>query len=163
MLRTLSLYLATILISHYIASLVQISLHYLVGHRTTGGFLYQRHVFEHHGIYSGDAPLSEVYSAEEKDASVYYVIPGAALVVMAYVVLPSDVFVVHTLSLAASSAAHLYLHAQYHLNNPLLRRIGWFQTKRRLHLLHHQNMAKNFAVIEFGWDKLFGTYQAVDR
>jgi hypothetical protein len=34
----------------------------------------------------------------------------------------------------------------------LLQRLGWFQQKRRPH-----------AVIEFGWDKVFGTYQAVER
>lgn len=89
MTRTLSWYLATIVISHYVASFIQISLHYLLGHQTLGGLLYQK--------------------------------------------------------------------------RPLLQRFGWFQQRRRLHLLHHTDLGKNYAVIEFGWDKVFGTYQAVER
>jgi Fatty acid hydroxylase superfamily len=159
----LSWYLATTLISHYVASFVQISLHYLVGHRTLGGPLNKRHVFEHHGIYSGSAVLSETYSDNEKDASVYYVVPAVLLVSLAYLVLPLDIFVVHVLALATSFSAHVYLHIQYHLSDPLLKRARWFQQKRRLHLLHHRDMGKNYAVIEFCWDKVFGTYQAVER
>jgi hypothetical protein len=160
---TLSTYLATILITHYVASFIQISLHYLIGHRALGGVLYQRHVFEHHGIYSGSALLSETYSDDEKDASVYYVVPAALLVSLAYLVLPLDLFVVHTVSLATSFAAHVYLHIHYHLTDFFLERFDWFQQKRRLHLVHHTNMGKNYAVIEFGWDKVFGTFQAVER
>lgn len=159
---TLAGYLAMILLSHYIASFVQISFHYLVGHRALGGLLNQRHVFEHHGICSEHALLSKTYSDEEKDASRFYIIPAVFVVSLAYLILPLDLFVVHVLSLATSSAAHVYLHIQYHLKNPLLKRFGWFQQKRRLPLLHHQDMGKNYAVIEFGWDRVFGTYQAVD-
>ena len=156
-------YLAMILLSHYIASFVQISLHYVLGHRTLGGLFHQRHVYEHHGIYSGSALLSETYSDKEKDASVYYIIPAALLVSLAYLTLPLDLFIVHVLSLATSFAAHVYLHHQYHLRSPFLKRFGWFQQKRRLHLLHHRDMQKNYAVIEFGWDRVFGTFQAVER
>jgi len=159
---TVLAYPATALVSHYIASFIQISLHYLLGHRALGGFFYRTHMFDHHGIYSGDQLLSETYSDKERDLTAYYVVPAALLVLAAYLLLPTGIFLVHILSIGLSYAAHVYLHVHYHLKNSWLNRFRWFEKKRRLHLVHHREPSKNFAVIEFFWDRIWGTYQSAN-
>lgn len=155
----LVLYFGTALASHYVASLVQMSLHYVLGHHAVGGVFHRTHTGEHHAIYSADALLAERYSDRERDVSLYYVLPAAGVALAAFTLLPLDIFLVHVATLALSFAAHVYLHVQYHLTRPWLARFRWFEAKRRLHLLHHLDESKNFAVIEFVWDRVLGTYQ----
>lgn len=158
---TLLTYLVTLFLTHHIASLVQASLHCYLGHREVGGSLYNNHLYYHHGIYSEDAMVSETYMDEEESLTSYYFIPVMIIALLGYVFLPFDVFLVHISSLALSFYAHVYLHVQYHLRDTWLKRFKWFERKQTLHLLHHKNMLTNYAVVEFFWDKVLGTYQDV--
>src|SRR5947209_1230763 len=148
---------------HYLGSLIQMSLHWFVGHRPLGGAIHRIHMLEHHGIYSGDALVADTYSDEEQSATAYYAAPAVALGGAAYATLPLDIFVVLVAALSASYAAHVYVHTQYHLNHSWLRRFGWFHRKRELHFVHHRDASKNFGVIEFVWDRVFGTYTPAER
>jgi sterol desaturase/sphingolipid hydroxylase (fatty acid hydroxylase superfamily) len=152
-------YIATIFITHHIASFIQVSLHCLLGHRETGGFLYRTHLYQHHGIYSKDLLVSDKYIPEEKSLDFFYSIPVTAIALLAYLSLPFDLFLVHVVSMALSVYAHLYLHGQYHLKETWLSRFKWFSKRQQLHLVHHKNSTKNFAVLEFFWDRVLGTYQ----
>src|SRR5437773_5529722 len=118
---------------HYLASLIQMSLHRVVGHRPLGGPIHRIHMLEHHGIYSGDALVADTYSEEEKSSTQYYAAPAVALAAAAYATLPVDVFVVFVAAISASYTAHVYVHTQYHLSRSWLRRFGWFHTRRNLH------------------------------
>src|SRR5256885_11330697 len=120
--------------------------------------LHRIHMLEHHGIYSGDALVADTYSDEEKSATAYDAAPAVALGGAAYATLPLDIFVVLVAALSASYAAHVYVPTQYQLNHSWLRRFGWFHRKRELHFVHHRDASKNFGVIEFVWDRVFGTY-----
>jgi sterol desaturase/sphingolipid hydroxylase (fatty acid hydroxylase superfamily) len=153
------LYLITILITHHAASIIQASLHCFLGHRKKGGFIHTLHAYEHHGIYSKDFVVSDSYLDEAKSLDYLYAVPALLLAAGVYSVVSLDYFLVHIAALALSTFAHLYLHVQYHLKDSPLKRYHWFQTKRRLHLLHHEDMTRNFAVVEFVWDRLMGTYQ----
>jgi sterol desaturase/sphingolipid hydroxylase (fatty acid hydroxylase superfamily) len=151
------LYVAVAFASYHLTALIQTSLHRALGHRSIGGALHTTHVGEHHAIYPAEALVAERYS-DQRDASKYYIVPGALIVLASYAALPIDVFAVHVGTLALSSAAHAYVHVQYHLRDPWLGRFRWFQRRRHLHFVHHQDLTKNFAVLEFVWDRLFGTY-----
>src|SRR2546428_13480021 len=61
---------------HYLGSLIQMSLHWFVGHRPLGGAIHRIHMLEHHGIYSGDALVADTYSDEEQSATAYYAAPA---------------------------------------------------------------------------------------
>jgi len=151
-------YFITAALTHHLASIIQVLAHWFLGHRALGGFLQRIHAFEHHGIYAGELMVSDRYLDEARSADYYYAVPGLALAASAYCLLPLDIFLVHLAALGLSTFAHFYLHVQYHLRNTWLHRFRWFQRKQRLHLLHHKDMTKNFAVIEFVWDHLLGTY-----
>jgi len=45
-----AIYLTTAVGGHYLASLIQMSLHRVVGHRPLGGPIHRIHMLEHHGI-----------------------------------------------------------------------------------------------------------------
>jgi len=62
-----------------------------------------------------------------------------------------------------SPISSFHVHTQYHLNHSWLRRFGWFDRKRELHFVHHRDASKNFGVIEFVWDRVFGTYTPAER
>ena len=156
---SVSAILATAVASHYLASFIQAVLHQFVGHHPRGRFFYRTHVRDHHGRYPGDATVSEKYSDEERDIAVFYLVPAVLLAVTAYLLLPLAIFVTHAASLAASYGAHVYVHVQYHLARPWLNRFAWFRRRRQLHFVHHREPTKNFAVIDFVWDRLGGTYQ----
>src|SRR3954454_24365428 len=38
----------------------------------------------------------------------------------------------------------------------------WFRKKQQLHILHHHHANCNFAVIDYFWDRLLGTYRGVE-
>lgn len=157
----LTCYIVTIMVTYYLASFLQASFHVLFGHKTIGRALYRNHIYHHHAIYSKGRMASEKYIAEEKSNTPYYILPAALTAWAGYRVLPFDIFLVHTFSMASFFWAHVHLHAQYHLRNSWLSKFRWFRKKQQLHFLHHQHSSKNYAVIEPLWDKVFGTYLGV--
>ena len=153
------LYLITFLMTHHAAAIIQATLHCFLGHRKKGGFIHKIHAYEHHGIYSQDFMVSDSYLDEAKSLDYLYAVPALLLAISVYSMVSLDYFLVHIAALGLSTLAHLYLHVQYHLKKSPLKRYRWFQRKQQLHLLHHKDMTKNFAVVEFVWDRLMGTYQ----
>jgi len=147
----------TIFVTHHAASLIQTVAHRFFGHRSGGGYLQKLHTYEHHGVYPANRLISEHYLDEARSADIYYAAPALLLAYSTYTILPIELFVLHGLALCLSILAHLYLHVQYHLTRSWLARYRWFQSKRRLHLVHHRDMTRNYAVIEFFWDRVLGT------
>ena len=55
-----------------------------------------------------------------------------------------------------------HLDKQYHVAGSWLARFGWFRRKQQLHFVHHRHANSNFAVIDYFWDRLLGTYRDVE-
>ncbi len=49
-----------------------------------------------------------------------------------------------------------------HAQETKLVRFAWFGRKQQLHFVHHVHADSNFAVIDFFWDRLLGTYRLPD-
>ena len=92
----------------------------------------------------------------------YFLIPTILVAGGLYLVLPFDLFVVTITTSTASFSAHVYLDKQYHAEGSLLARFAWFRRKQQLHFVHHLHGNSNFAVIDFFWDKVLGTYRSPD-
>ena len=80
-----------------------------------------------------------------------------------FFVLPLNLFVLMALASAASFYAHVYIDKEYHVEGSSLERFAWFRRKRQLHFAHHLHTNSNFAVIDFFWDRLLGTYRRPDQ
>jgi sterol desaturase/sphingolipid hydroxylase (fatty acid hydroxylase superfamily) len=150
------------LMTYLLASLLQTVLHRIFGHHFKRGRFYQVHVLSHHTIYGGDGLLSETYSGEEQSVTHFFVLPAVGLELIAFVFLPIGLLIVQLAALATSYAVHVYLHTQYHLSHTWLYSFEWFRRRRQLHFEHHRDPRCNFAVVAFLWDRIFGTYRAVN-
>ncbi|MGH8456906.1 MAG: sterol desaturase family protein [Stenotrophobium sp.] len=144
---------------HMAASLVQTLLHRAMGHGALGGLVRARHVDEHHSIYSARNLEASHYSDEEKSLSVFYLIPAGMMILPVFLFFVPAFAIGFAAGLGLSYLAHIYLHAQYHLTHPKFGHHGWFRKLRDLHMVHHLDQGRNFAVIDLYWDKLMGTFR----
>ena len=152
----------TAVFTHLVMSCGQTLLHYGLGHRRLGGMLYRNHIKFHHAYYARDHLASATYLGEDGNNTPYFLIPTLLAGGVLFFVLPLPMFVVMVLASAASFYAHVVLDREYHVENSLLERFAWFRRKRQLHFVHHLHADTNFAVIDFFWDRLFGTYRRPD-
>jgi sterol desaturase/sphingolipid hydroxylase (fatty acid hydroxylase superfamily) len=153
-----ALFVMTFVSTYYAASLVQTVFHRLFGHSPRIVKVHTAHVRGHHAQYS-KVLLSERWIPTEQHVTWYYAIPFTPMVIAAWWMLPFNLFIIHILGLAFAIWWHVYLHRQYHIRNVWWERFAWFQRKRRLHFLHHQKSHKNYAIVEYFWDRLFRTLE----
>jgi sterol desaturase/sphingolipid hydroxylase (fatty acid hydroxylase superfamily) len=143
--------------TYYSTSFVQMLFHRIFGHTRRIAKIHDVHVGGHHAQYVPQL-LSDRWIRTERHITWYYAIPFTPMVLTAFWLLPLSLFVVHTLSLAFSVWWHVYLHRQYHVRGVWFERFAWFREKRRLHFVHHQHPRRNYAIVEYGWDRLLGTF-----
>jgi len=149
--------------THLVMSLGQTLMHYWLGHRRLGGKLFRNHIHFHHAYYAKGHLTSPVGEGGEGNNTPYFFIPlvlaGAAL----FVILPLGLFIAVVLGASASFYAHVYLDKAYHIDGSYCERFAWFRRKQQLHFVHHLHANCNFAVIDFFWDRLLGTFRDADR
>ena len=152
----------TVVVTHYFMSFCQTLFHQHLGHRRIGRQFFRNHVYFHHVYYSKDRMVSERYLADEGNNTPFFLIPILAVVAVSYLFMPFHLFVVQLVTMAASFGAHVHLDKQYHVAGSWLGRFSWFRRKQRLHFVHHRHANANFAVIDYFWDRLLGTYRSAD-
>jgi sterol desaturase/sphingolipid hydroxylase (fatty acid hydroxylase superfamily) len=151
--------LLTAFVVFQVTCLVQTVLHRWVGHRPLMRSIYRSHTGSHHRIYRGDTFEQPAYRKDEKSVSHTFVPAAAGIAVLAWLVLPADLWMVAIATVAATFALHVYLHVQYHLTHSRLERFAWFRRRRELHRRHHLDPRTNFGVVEFFWDRAMGTFR----
>lgn len=154
--KTLAFLFLSVTATYYLASLVQTVFHRLFGHVPRIARLYEMRVKGHHAQYSREM-VSDRWIPTEQHITWYYAAPFIPIVCAAYCLLPGIYFIAHLCGLAFAIWWHIYLHRQYHVRGAWWERFAWFREKRRLHFLHHRKPHKNFAIVEYSWDLLFGT------
>lgn len=156
------LYVATATMAHFLMSLGQTLFHRYLGHRRLGGMFFKNHVHFHHAHYSGDHVVSVRHGNNEGNNTPFFLIPVALVVSLSYFVMRFDLFVVQLAMMSLSFSGHVYIDKQYHLPGSWLGRFSWFRRKQQLHFAHHRHANCNFAVIDYFWDRLLGTYRSVE-
>ena len=141
------------------ASFLQATLHMGLAHRPWGGLFFHAHVGCHHKNYQQKYLSSASYIEDKLNLSPWFVLPVSLIIGAAYTVLPIEHFIVHVVVFCLSYLVHIYLHGQYHVSETWLEHFAWFRRRRLLHYEHHLDMSCNFAVIDFFWDKLMGTFR----
>jgi sterol desaturase/sphingolipid hydroxylase (fatty acid hydroxylase superfamily) len=161
-LAEIPLFVLTAVGAHLVMSGGQTLFHYGLGHRRLGGVFFRNHIRFHHRYYARGRLVSPTYLGDEGNNTPYFLIPTALAAGAVLYVLPFDLFLVAIAVSAASFYAHVYLDKQYHVQEPKLARFAWFRRKQQLHFVHHLHADANFAVIDFFWDRLLGTYRRPD-
>jgi len=150
--------------SHLVISFAQTLLHRTLGHRRLGGKFFRNHINFHHTTYSRDHLVSAEYvNEDEGNNTPYFLVPVFAVGIGAYFLLPLPIFAVVVVASAASFYAHVVFDREYHVEQSWLLRFAWFRHKQQLHFVHHRHANANFAVIDFFWDRLLGTFRPADR
>jgi sterol desaturase/sphingolipid hydroxylase (fatty acid hydroxylase superfamily) len=156
----LPLFLLTAVATHLVMSFAQTLMHYKLGHHPMGGKFFRNHINFHHTYYSKDHLVSRTYRGDEGNNTPFFFIPVFLAGACTYLVLPIDLFVVQVVACAASFYAHVFFDKEYHVEGSRLQRFAWFRRKQELHFVHHRHANCNFAVIQFFWDRILGTYSS---
>lgn len=162
LLREVPLFVMTVVCAHLVVSFTQTASHRWLGHRRVGGFMCRNHLNFHHAYYTKGHLASAAYRGEEGNVTPYFLIPAALLGIGLYFVLPLPLFLVMMLATGASFYAHVFFDKEYHVEGSKLERFAWFRRMQQLHFVHHMHANSNFAVIDFFWDRILGTYRKPD-
>ncbi|MGO9999559.1 MAG: hypothetical protein ACLPKW_17700 [Acetobacteraceae bacterium] len=138
-------------------------MHCWLGHHRLGGRFSRNHIDFHHTYYTRGHLASAVYRGMDGNNTPFFLIPTILVGGVLFFVLPFRLFVVMALASAASFYAHVYIDKAYHVEGSSLERFAWFRRKRQLHFAHHLHANANFAVIDFFWDRMLGTYRKPDQ
>jgi sterol desaturase/sphingolipid hydroxylase (fatty acid hydroxylase superfamily) len=149
----------TAIMAHLLMSLGQTLFHRYLGHSRLGGRFFKNHIQFHHANYAGDHVVSSRYLDNGDNNTLFFVVPVAVVVGLSYFVLRLDLLVVQLTAMSLSFCGHYYIDNQYHVAGSWLRRFSWFRRKQQLHFIHHRQWNCNFAVIDFFWDRLLGTFR----
>ncbi len=158
----LPLFALTALGTHLVLSGGQTLFHYGLGHHRLGGIFFRNHIRFHHTYFAKGHLVSSVHRGAEGNNTPYFLIPTILVGAVMFFVLPFDLFLVVAAVGAVSFCAHVYFDQAYHAQEPKLARFAWFRRMQQLHFVHHLHANSNFAVIDFFWDRLLGTYRVPD-
>jgi sterol desaturase/sphingolipid hydroxylase (fatty acid hydroxylase superfamily) len=148
--------------AHLLMSLGQTLFHRHLGHSRLGGRFFANHIQFHHTHYSGDHVVSTQYLDNGDNNTLFFLMPVALIVSLSYLFLRLDLLMVQLAIMTLSFCGHYYIDNQYHVAGSWLGRFAWFRRKQQLHFIHHRHGNCNFAVIDFFWDRLLGTYRSVE-
>jgi hypothetical protein len=149
--------------THLVVAGSQTLLHYSLGHHRLGGVFFRNRIGFHHTNYAKGHLVSSSYRGDEGNNTPYFLIPTILVAGVMFVVLPLHLFLVVAAASAASFYAHVYFDKAYHVQGSKLEHFAWFKHKQQLHFVHHLHANSNFAVIDFFWDRLLGTYRKPDH
>jgi len=156
----LLLFVGTAGATHYFMSFTQTVMHCTLGHRPIGGKFFRNHLNFHHAYYGKDHLVSRTYrGGGEGNNTPFFFIPVGLFGAGAIFILPSYLFIALVIGCAVSFSMHVLLDREYHVEGSRLQRFAWFRRKQELHFVHHRRADCNFAVIDFFWDRLLGTYR----
>jgi hypothetical protein len=145
--------------TYYFAAFVQTLLHRIFGHHDRIHQIYQTHAKGHHGKYPPQRLITDEWIDSEQHVMGYYAIPFVPLAVIVAWLGGLWLFLSHAAAMAFAIWWHIYLHKQYHLRGCHWERYGWFRRKRELHFIHHRQVRRNYAIVEYWMDDLLGTRQ----
>jgi sterol desaturase/sphingolipid hydroxylase (fatty acid hydroxylase superfamily) len=148
--------------THLVISFCQTAFHRWLGHRRMGGFLFRNHINFHHGYYAKGNLASATSEQGDGHITHFFLVPMFLVGGGLFFALPFQLFLVMTLTAAASFYAHVFFDNEYHNAASRLTRFAWFRHKQQLHFVHHLHANSNFAVIDFFWDRVLGTYRKPD-
>jgi sterol desaturase/sphingolipid hydroxylase (fatty acid hydroxylase superfamily) len=154
---------STVACAQLVMSCGQTLMHCWLGHHRLGGRFFRNHLNFHHTYYARGHLVSAVYRGMDGNNTPFFLIPTILVGGVLFFVLPFKLFVAMALASTVSFYAHVYIDKEYHVEGSSLERFAWFRRKRQLHFAHHLHANSNFAVIDFFWDRMLGTYRKSDQ
>jgi sterol desaturase/sphingolipid hydroxylase (fatty acid hydroxylase superfamily) len=146
-----------IFVTYQLTCFIQAILHRFIGHRPIIWSIYLSHAGSHHEIYRPETFEQFAYRKDEVSVTHTFVPAAAAMALVAWAILPFDLWIVATACVMVTFLLHVHLHAQFHIEGSRLNRFSWFRGRKELHRQHHIDPGTNFGVLAFSCDRLMGT------
>jgi sterol desaturase/sphingolipid hydroxylase (fatty acid hydroxylase superfamily) len=162
LLLEIPLFIMTAVCTHLVMSFCQTAFHRWLGHRPLGRSFFRNHINFHHAYYTRGHLASATYRGDEGNNTPFFLIPTILVGGGLFFALPFQFFLVMMLAAAASFYAHVFFDKEYHVAGSPLERFAWFRRMQQLQFVHHLHANSNFAVIDFFWDRILGTYRKPD-
>lgn len=133
-------------------------------HQSWAGFTNRAHMTHHIFKYPPKNLISDEYRSAGKDNTVIYFIPVVVTMLSAiawgqhigWLSLFYAIFI--SVEIVVVSLLHEFVHASFHLERSIFHCWPGYGRLRELHFIHHSNMKKNFGILDFIWDYVFGTF-----
>lgn len=161
--------LVVVLASFVITTFFGHAIHWALHQRWTGLF-YRSHMDHHVKQYPPKDLTSSTYRLPSRGATgfvlftpAFLIILGAAGGLLWLFGLPLWILAVLGPVMLGYGLLNDHVHDAFHVDNHLLSRFAWFSKLQRSHFIHHRNMKVNFGIINFTWDRVFGTFRVRDR
>ncbi len=152
--------LLTLILTYYGSAVVQTLAHRAFGHARRILPIYASHTLGHHAQYARNALLQDQWIRTERHVLWYYAFPFTAIAAALGLAAGWLVLASYLAGLAFSVWVHVKLHREYHIRGSTLERYQWFLRKRSLHFVHHRQVRRNYAIVEYWIDRVLGTYRA---
>ncbi len=120
---------------------------------------------KHHTLYSSSDYLSKKYrKAGKRNSSVIFIpIIGSVLLlllgILYFVGIPLWILLVVIIESLIIGYMHDKVHELSHVEGNMFEKFKIFQTWRKIHYEHHNDMSKNYGIFWFFWDKLFKSFK----
>lgn len=149
-----------------VASVLGHAIHWALHQRWTGP-AYRGHMDHHCKQYPPHRLTSSRYlAAKWYNAGPFLFTPplviilGAVGGLMIWFGVPLWALVVFGTTLVGYGLFNDWIHDSFHIDFHWLSGLQWYDRLRALHFVHHHNMRKNYGIVSFVWDKIFGTFNA---
>jgi sterol desaturase/sphingolipid hydroxylase (fatty acid hydroxylase superfamily) len=138
-------------------------------HSPWSGRFYRSHKNHHFQQYPADNLVSDVYRDAGADNTFWlfflcfspFIISNIVLTILG--IIPIILGVGIFIEMAIVSFINDRLHDSFHITKTFWHRFWFFDRLQKLHFLHHFDVNSNFGIFSFFWDRLFGTYQDIER
>lgn len=153
----------TAAVAFIVSEAVGFAIHRLA-HWPKAGKIFRDHLFHHAKAYPPSRYLSESYIGDFKTSFVPFFVP-AFLVLngAAFFALSLPMFLTFLVISSAVSCLNVYLHDSFHIEGHPLRKFSWYRRLQEEHLVHHENVKRNFGIYFFFFDRVLGSYARMAR
>lgn len=136
-------------------------------HQPWGGALYRAHS-DHHQRYKKDSFTKSTY--ESSNSFIGFILVFFLVVAIAHALAALQIvtwgttwaFLIATGTFAAlTEIMHTAVHTDEKRLPEWLISNKFFSRIKMMHIIHHANVRKNFGILVFIWDRVFGTYRNV--
>lgn len=156
---------ATVIASVVVATLIGHVVHWMLHKRWSGPF-FRGHMEHHLDHYPPGALVSPAYKVPKWHRSGPVLFTPAFLIIVAaaggltYLLsLPLALMVTFGVTVLLFGLLNDAVHDSFHVEKSVFHKLPGFASMRASHFLHHHNMRKNFGIIVFAWDRVFGTFR----
>lgn len=159
-------FIFALIISLILSSLFGHAIHWIL-HQRWSGPAHRGHMEHHLELYPPTSLTSPAYKAAKwyhqgpvLFTPAFLILLGAACGLTYTLVIPTWLTITFGLTMFTFGLFNDFMHDSFHIEHHFLHNlVPGYDKMRERHFLHHRNMRRNFGIVSFFWDRVFGTFR----